>query len=1188
MKILTHVNLSLPNRRLLVKTLWFMKITIILMFATCMQAAAKGYSQNITLFLKNASLEQLFKEVKKQTGYSFIYTRELISDAKNINLDARDAPLAEVLENCFKGQPFTYVIERKFIVLKNKVASVALPVSAANTDMVTPSPSFINIRGTVNDAQGHLLAGVSVIIKGTNRGTSTGADGSFSIDANVGDVLELTFVGYKNKNVIVGSNNNLSVVMEIEVTIGSEVVVVGYGTQKRKDVTGAISSISSADIIKTNPATIDQVLQGKVPGVQAASMGGKPGAPLSINIRGINSPNGNEPLYVIDGIPVGNGFNADQNTNGTYQFNLNSDRFSKFDLTSLNPSDIESIDILKDASATAIYGSRAANGVVVITTKHGKTGQSKVNFDVYHGTQELAKKIDMLDARGYMELIQDSRKNGSIPRFAIYDQWLQSKVPYNTNWQDHVYRATPVSNYNVSIAGATNKSNYFLSGAYMDQEGILGNQSGFNRYSLRSNISSQVRDWLKIGVNLNGSKTTSKIIDQQNNYSAPFDALADYPFLPVRWNKGDDSIFGNPGDKFLTNGYSGPTTLNGVSSLRRNPVLLANEFPLPLDKYMAIGNIYADAKLFKGLSYHLSLGGTFNDAYYNQFISVQTFGTLTTGVNNSLNEAHNSGTQGEIDQYFTYQTDFQNQSFTLLAGQSATKNKWSTLNVGGSQFPIQTQAVSLGLPGVPSGYVWESSLASLFGRLNYSLDNRYLLTATIRRDGSSVFGPNNKYAVFPSVAIGWRLSDESFIKRISWVSNLKVRASWGQTGAQNIPPYQYLQTISADQQIVSFGNISTDAVNRVSIHNNIPNADLKWESTTQINLGFDGSFFNNRVGLVLDLYKKTTNNLLLSSVPVPSFLGYNGPSVNLGEFQNKGLEIQLNVNDVLNNSFFKWDINSNFSMNRNKVVSIGYNSQYLSTNFGRTYVGDAWGSFYGYSVEKVFQSPAEIASLDANAKKIQGQLGLPGAAAAVYQPNSPQPGDLKFRDVNGDGIIDQNDQTIIGNPNPKFIYGLTNSFSYKNIDLSIFLQGVYGNDIFNASRMQFEQFTANGDAPNQTAQAKNRWISETITGDGKTPRAVYNDPNGNGRVSNRWVEDGSYLRIKSISLGYTIPSKILNRGKISNLRVYALLNDYFTISKYSWYNPDLGNLAGSNASFGVDNNIYPMAKTIMFGLNFSF
>ncbi len=1186
--ILYGLNAPITN-----KTILIMKLTFLMITLNLASSFASVYSQKVSLNLKDVKLSEAIIEITKQTNLDFAYSANFVDIGRIVSISVNNTDLKTVLDKLLDGTQLLHLELKGKIYIGPKELYNVIEKNFLQQQKHT---------GTVTDATNdEPIIGANVVIEGTTLGTVTDASGKFSLEIAKADaVLVVTYLGYNSERVSVNGQSNLNIKLIPDITKLDEVVVIGYGTQKRKDVTGSISSISSDDITKSNPVNIDQAFQGRISGVQASSMGGKPGAPLSINIRGINSPNGNEPLYVIDGIPVGNGSNADQNTNGTYNFNLNTDRFSKFDLTSLNPNDVESIDILKDASATAIYGSRAANGVVVITTKRGKKGNPKVNFDMYYGTQRLAKKIDMLGAKDYMELMQESRVNGSIPRFASYDQLLQNKIPYDTNWQDAVYRVAPTQNYNLSISGANEKLTYFLSGGYMNQEGILGNQSGFDRYSLRANIDNQVRDWLKIGVNLNGSKTTSKIVDQQNNYSAPFDALADYPFLPVRWNAGDDKFFGAPGDKFITNGYSGPTSLNGVSALRRNPALLANEFPLPLDKYMAIGNIYVDLKLFKGLTYHLSLGGTFNDAYYHQFTNVLTFGTQTTGSSNSLNESHNSGVQSQIDHYLTYHLENGNHNLTLMAGQSATKNKWSTLNVGGSNFPIETESVSLGTPGIPTGHIWESSLQSLFGRVNYAFNDKYLVTATIRRDGSSVFGPNDKYGIFPSVAMGWRLSNEGFMKKFQWISNLKVRGSWGQTGAQNINPYQYLQTISADQQIVSFGNITSDAVSKVAIHNNIPNPDLKWEATTQLDAGFDLSILKNKVSLVFDLYKKTTSNLLLSSIPVPSFMGYNGPSVNLGEFQNKGIEIQIDLKDVLNHHDFKWDIALNYSMNRNKVVSIGYNGLYIGTNYGRTYPDNPWGTFYGYQVEKIFQNSTEIASLDANAKTVQGSLGIPDASTKVYQPNSPQPGDIKFKDINGtdskgklipgmpDGIIDQNDQTIIGNPNPKFICGLTNSFSYKNFDLNVTIQGVYGNKIFNSSRMQFEQFTANGDAPNQTIAALNRWKSDSDPGNDKTPRTVFNDPNGNGRVSDRWIEDGSYLRVKNITLGYTIPSNLLHKIKISSLRVYLSLNNYFTLTKYAWYNPDLGNLAGSNASFGVDNNIYPLAKTMMFGLNVGF
>jgi TonB-dependent starch-binding outer membrane protein SusC len=1188
------------------KIILTMRLTLFLMVLSVFTAYSSSYAQKtkLNLNVQNTQVKEVLNQIENQSEFFFMFDNKQVDVERKVNMQVNSMNIDQVLQKLFDSTGVNFRIVNRQILLYTE---------NAGSSIMQQSKS---VSGKVTDTSGSPLPGVSVVVKGTTTGTITDGNGNFSLSNVPGNsTLQFSFVGMKGQEIVVGGKSTINVTLEEE-TIGiEEVVAIGYGTVKRSDVTGSVTSISSRDIAETNVMNVDQALQGRMAGVQVSSKSGKPGANMSIRIRGLNSTRGNEPLYVIDGIAIGNGGGADYNSTETYNLNSKTDQFQSFDLSSINPSDIQSIDILKDASATAIYGSRAANGVVVITTKKGVKGQSKVNFDASYGMQRIGKQIEMLDAAGLMAFVTEARSHDlSIPEA----QWkpelfkkLETLGYYNTNWQDEVYHEAPMQEYNLSYSGANDKVSYYVSGGYTNQEGILGiGISDFEKYSTKINLETEVRNWLKMGINISGSRTKSNLTDQFNSFSPTYDALASYPYLPVKWdaapgaNNIDLQRFGySNAPSFIPGGWAGPTGVDGNKANRRNPVAHATMNDRMVEKYMAIGNFYADVQFHKNLTYHISVGGTYNNGNWHQWHPVYYYGyTITENSLDVLRAGHTFGYQKELKHYFTYTLNRDRFSLTLMGGHDATK--YGNSNLGGQKegFPFATRILNLGnaLNQQIGGGKSESSLQSFLGRANFSYLDKYLLTATIRRDGSSKFSSANKYANFPSVALAWKASNEEFLKPVTWLSSLKVRTSWGQSGAQNISDFAYLSSIGF-QGLTAFG--SNNTLIRMSQFNNMANPDVKWETTGQTNLGFDLSVLENRIGVTFDWYNKVTRDLLLSNMPLPSYVGFNGPTVNLGEFQNRGVELQLDYRNILNKPNLIWDFGLNFSRNKNLVNDIGFASKekggigYLSAGRTRTYVGDEFGVFYGYKTEGIFQTQKEIDDLNAIAIQKATELGYTNPAGYKYQTNVG-PGDIKFKDVNGtaadgsilpgqpDGKIDNSDVVAIGSPHPKFFYGANTRLSYKGLDLNVFFTGVYGNKIWNQNIESFESLDLAGDFVNQTKKAwENRWVSPEKPGDGKTPRTLNVSNNNNKQGSDRYIEDGSYLRVKTITLGYNLPKSVLSKFKINNLRLYASLNDYFTFTKYSWYNPDIGDMNNSLSNFGVDYASYPNTKTVMFGIN---
>jgi TonB-linked SusC/RagA family outer membrane protein len=1041
------------------------------------------------------------------------------------------------------------------LALALPAAATAAPLASAGNSArpVAPGP----ITGRVVDANGQGLPGVTVVVEGTQLGSATNSDGIFSISGVTPGphTLIISSVGYNTTRVAItvvdGQPTQVEQTSLTEATQGlSEVVVVGYGTQSRQTVTTAIASVSGKDIARQTVAGFDQALQGQAPGVQVTAPTGAPGSGINVRIRGNNSFSlTNSPLYVIDGVPV----------LPTYEQEVGVGNQRPNPLNTINPADIESIDVLKDAASAAIYGLRASNGVVVITTKRGKLGKPEISFNAYFGTQQLRKKIDLLNARQFAEYFNEAQVAGGrditnpVQGFGANLEYLPQGI--DTDWQDAIYRKAAMQNYQVSVRGGSEKTKYYLSGGYFNQDGIILN-SGFNRYTFKVNLDQQLSNRFRAGTSLNLSRS-------QNNNSVRSElglgnsgvvagALAYIPTVPVRTADG----------RYSTNPFT----------LLDNPVGNLLETRNKANIYQAIGNVYAELDVLKNLTLRTQASIDFRSQLENQFVTRDYPGTSTSANRGSARTGTNQQTIWLVENTLTYNPELgERHNLTLLAGQSAQESDRFTSGASVSNF--SSNAVPYLSAGTvftaPYSYQDQWGLMSYFGRAIYNYDQRYLLTASLRADASSKFTDKNKWGYFPAVGVGWNISKEAFFPQSNAVSNLKLRASYGAVGNSEIGAYERFTVYTVGANYAGAGGIAGGiAPGRVG------NPDVKWESTYQLNAGLDVGLVKDRLLLTFDAYRKRTQDLL-QQVPLPTSTGVNPLQVigNVGEIENKGLEFGLTSTNVQSaDNGFNWSTNFNVSLNRNKVIDLGTlrNEQGQEvdrqTIYGYSILrkGLPLSSFYGYQVQGIFQSQDEI-------------------TGAPTQPNNPKPGDIRFVDVNNDGKIDQADRTVIGNPNPKFTGGITNTLSWKGLELSFFFQGSYGNDIYNQNRTAIEGL--NGPT-NQTTAVLNRWTPTNTNTD--IPRAVTGDPNGNNRFSSRFVEDGSYLRLKNLTLGYSLPTGILQPVHLSNVRVYVTGQNLLTWTKYSGYDPEVSADPFSSTEFGRDLGVYPQARTYTVGINASF
>ncbi|MBK0369374.1 SusC/RagA family TonB-linked outer membrane protein [Flavobacterium agrisoli] len=1020
------------------------------------------------------------------------------------------------------------------------------------------------VSGIVSDKNGP-LPGATILLKGSSISTMTDFDGSFSL-ANVpaNGVLSFSFVGYKTENINVAGQTSFQIILKEDSQALNEVVVVGYGKMKRSDLTGSVASVSSKAISQSVTTSVEQVLQGRAAGVQVQQNSGTPGGASSVRIRGISSLTAsNEPIYVIDGVII-DGTTSNSNTNP---------------IAAINPSDIVSVDILKDASATAIYGSRAANGVIIITTKRGKKGELSLNFNSFIGWQEIPKKIQLLNLQEYAILKNTRSDLGIVERDNNFIR--PDLLGKGTDWQDELFTSALMQNYYLSASGGSEKSTYYMGIGYLDQDGIAVGSS-FKRMNLTSNVDSQVRDYLKLGLNfaLNNSEQKTTVTDQ----ALILTALKQTPNVAVR--NADGSFDGPDTDQFVQNNPIGLAMIN--DNHNENIGIRANTF--------------AEITFFKGLTFktQYSLDYGFGNIY--TFNPSYTFGAISNDVR--LGTRTKSFSKfWSWNNVLNYTRDFGKHSINAMLGQEMQESHWE--NLFGSRLGYLTNgATDLNAGDATtaknSNASVTSALKSYFGRLFYSFDDKYLLTTTLRRDGSSKFHEDNRWGWFPSAAFAWKMSNENFMKESKVVNDLKLRLGWGVVGNQNVPNYAYTSTYGATATNWGTGLLAS----------NTANEDLKWESTYSSNIGLNAGFLNNRIELVADFYYKKTKDLLLQ-LPLPAFVGTTGqgatspPWVNVGSLENKGFEISLNTVNIENKDF-SWNSNVVFSVNRNKVLSLNTETGVLNrtiqqgsdvTVVTRTAVGQPIGQFYGYKVIGRFEKATDFYYKDTDGNVV------PTALPKDMQigENGVWIGDYMFDDANKDGIIDEKDLQYIGNPNPDFTFGFNNTFSYKGFDISIFIDGSYGNDVVNYQRRWLENPRENTNLyksalgyaqlalinPNGPVDYRN---VEIVGGDPYMPRIAASSAasTSNYRFSDKFVEDGSFVRVRNISVGYNLPKSFVEKFHLAGVKVYSNMQNVLTFSKYTGFDPEIGSLNQDALLTGIDNGRYPTPLIYTFGLNVNF
>ena len=985
------------------------------------------------------------------------------------------------------------------------------------------------VKGIIKGPDGLPVIAANISQKGTNNATITDLNGNFTLNVTGRQpVLVISYIGYVTTEVSVSGRAFVEVVLQEDVAALDEVVVVGYGTMRKKDVTGAVSSVRSGEITKNATSNVMQAIAGKMSGVQVVQNSGTPGGDVSILIRGVGTINDASPLYVIDGVPVSGG------------------------MWYLNPNDVESIDVLKDASATAIYGSRGANGVVMVTTKQAQEGHTEINFDYSYGIQHSAKTYKMLDASQYAALHNEMRTNAG-PEYSLNPAFADPEsLGAGTDWVDAIFRTAPMQKVNLSMLGGNQKISHATSLGYYTQDGIMKNSS-YNRLSLQSNISSKLASNITVRANVN--------LSAENRRTQPVstviqNAMRILPSIPIYDDNGE---------------YAGPTGNAEWNGNALNPVAIINEQNYRMKGFRMLSNISLEWEIIKGLKFKTTGGAELGYDYNNSYIP-----KYKLGMNESKNTMQTVTSAYEQlylwDNTLNYDKAFGKHRINAMIGTSYQEYKKESVSAAGSgraselttELDNATKATDVG----GNSYRW--ALMSYMARLHYSYDDRYLLTATFRADGSSKFGKDNRFGYFPSFAAAWNIGNEAFMQSVKPVSLLKLRAGYGQTGNQNIGAYAFADKLSVNG-VYNFGSqrgFESNLVNLIYPYL-LSNPSVKWESVEQYNVGLDIGFLQNRIVANLDFYVKNTRDMLTKK-PVPQTSGTSleqadWPPVNIGKVLNRGFEFTVNTKNFVGE--FKWETSLNMSFNHNEVVSIGGPEILSGVSLIRE--GQPINSFYGYELGGIYQTLDEVFI-----GPVMENRAPDKASHNPYKNTSP--GDMWFVDVDGNGEINDLDRTVIGNPSPDCIFGFNNTFSYKNFDLSIFFQGALGNQVWNGVRASHESMNS---TYNQLATTLERW-----TGEGSSysmPRAIYADPNNNSRASTRWLEDGAYAKLKNLTFGYTLPEKWIRKAKMKALRLYVSLDNLCTITNYSGLDPEAG-------LSGLDYGVYPSARTYMFGVSVKF
>ena len=1090
--------------------------TFLLMVCVFCSYAGNAHSQNakVSIRMNNVKLDKILNEIENQTDYLFIYNNQ-VDINKITSVKVKNEAVAQVLDRILSGTGINYELEGTHIILTTEAIKDLHAQQQAKT-----------VTGTVTDVSGEPIIGANIRIKGTTTGTITDIDGNFSIEAEPQSVIEVSYIGYLTQETVINNQKSIRFLLKEDTKPLDEVVVIGYGVQKKADLTGSVANINTEKLNTQSNANIGQALQGKIAGVDIVSQGGAPGSGTRIMVRGIGTLNNASPLYIVDGMYMNS-------------------------IDHINPNDIASIDVLKDASSAAIYGSRAANGVIIVTTKEGSNTEGKpiIDLSVNLGISTASKFLDMLDAKGWAEVTTIARQ--AIGKPALDMATDLANKPDN-DWQDIMFRPALMQNYNLSVKGGGKYSTYYTGLGYFNQDGIVKG-TNYQRYNIQSK-NDYKRGIFSAGTNLIISFSHDKPLHQELRGGMIGTILQSVPTL----EKYDDTREG---------GYGG--TYGDVVNIPHPLAIIDDNI---MDRYnenvKIFANLYAQIELFKGLKYKLNLTPDFSFERYKNYLNKYDFGLATNSIT-QLTERQRRRRNILVENLLTFDRTFGEHKISALAGYTYQDSRFRHIQAYGEGLPQGLEEIDAATTNRSNeGNSWRSVLTSILGRVFYSYQNKYLFTATIRRDGSSKFGKNNRYGYFPSFSLGWNVAEEKFMENVHWLDQLKLRGGYGVLGNQEIDNYQYSSTITTGINYPD-GN---GGLLQGAFPKNFANPDIKWEETAMTNVGIDFMAFNNRLSLTADYYVKNTKDILLT-VPIPiSSGGANDPIRNAGKIRNNGFEFNLGWMDQPNPDI-SYGINLIGSFNKNKVIAMGSESGSIkggSTNqnitTSETKAGYPIGGYWLISTAGYFNSQEEVDAYAKDGKKIQ-----PAA----------EPGDIKFVDANNDGVINDDDRVFQGSPFPDFTFALNGNMRYKNFDLSIGLQGVLGNKIYNATRQTLEDVTKGS---NFLASCLDYWTPENKNA--SHPRLTWDDPNRNTRAeSDRYLENGSYLRLRSVQLGYTFPQTWF-KGAIQHARVYINAENLFTITSYSGYSPDVN---ADNANYrGFDNFIYPTNRTFMLGLNVTF
>jgi len=1079
------------------------------------------------------TLKEIVNDIARKAGFKFSYSKQLIPLNKKISVKGATLTTEQALWKVLEGTSLRFGISASGQLFLFKRKEPEKKVKDLNE----------KITGTVTDAQsGDTLPGVNIMVKGTTTGTSTDSDGHYQLNvSSLQDTLVFSFIGYQRQVIPINGRTTINIALKMQTISGEEMVVIGYGSQKKKVVTGATAHVDNSTLTQDHSVSTLQNLQGKAPGVRVTSVSGQPGDPVKIRIRGVSTNGDSSPLYVVDGVPTN-------------------------DISYLNPDDIESVDILKDAASTAIYGTRAANGVVLITTRQGQSGQTNISFQSYYGWQNPTKRLDMLNAKEYGVIMNEAALNsGRSPNY-FYSQSQIDSMGAGTDWQRQATNTNaPTQNYNINFSGGNDKSVYDASLFYQKQEGIIGisGNSYYERIGVRINSDHHLyKDILKFGENMAYTHSTKSAIGTGNIYGNSIRGLLNTsPTFPVR----------NPDGTYAKSTMS-PEESNPIAAmdyLNNNKNISDRIF----------GNAYLQLDFLKNLEFKSTFGVDLSFNSTNSFTPVYSLSTNNVSTTSTANQGLYRNFTWNWDNTLTYNQSFGNHEITLLAGTSA--QEYGGFNVSGSKQNLivadfKHAIIDNGAQGTQKAYGSRSEYAldSYFGRLNYNYKDKYLFTAIVRRDGSTNFGANNRWGTFPSFSAGWVVTNENFFNP-KWLDYLKLRGGWGKNGNDQIPNYVYKATVSSQYMGYYFGGVNASGISVGTAPNQTPNPDLKWEASVQTDFGLDARFLQNSLTFNFDWYYKTTKDWLVQP-EVPALVGTGGPYINGGDIVNRGIEMALSYNKTVGE--VNLNIGGNIAFNHNEATKVpvaggiihGSNNVLSSSTeeFYRIQTGYPIGYFWGYKTDGIFQ----------NQQEIRNYVGKNGK---MVQPDA-KPGDVRFMDLNNDGSIDTGDKTMIGNPNPDFTYGFNLSGAYKGFDMSVSLSGVYGKDIVEGTRSVDRFFN------NYTTHILNRWHGEGTSN--TVPRVTMGgEANGNyARFSDLYIQNGSYLRVKSVNIGYDLKT-LMEELPVKQCRIYVSGSNLLTFTPYPGIDPEVGygytESSGNTWSSGIDLGYYPQPRTILIGLD---